>query len=123
MGGGPGVRGMVDKKSVCELLNFLRVPRERCARIVEDVALESVKALYSLHQIRCQALRLNMQKAITRTRRGASSGNASASRHGTFDTNDPSASCNRKRRRRADDDYGETRRRWKKMANDARGRG
>ena len=117
-----GVRGMVDKNSVCELLNFLQVPPERCARIVEDVALESVKALYSLHQIRCQALRLNMQNAGTRTRNGASGGNASASRHGTFDTDDPSASCNRKRRRRADDDYGETRRRWKKMANDARGR-
>ncbi len=62
-----GVRGMIDEKSVSEILNFLRVPRDRCARIIEDVAIKSVKALYSLHQIRYQALRLNMHKAGTRT--------------------------------------------------------
>jgi hypothetical protein len=32
-----GVRGMVDVKSVLEILDFLRVSRQRSAQIVEDV--------------------------------------------------------------------------------------
>ena len=51
---------MVDVKSVLEILDFLRVSTKRRAKIVEDVAIESVKALYSLHQIRYQALNLSM---------------------------------------------------------------
>jgi hypothetical protein len=73
---------MVDeKKSVSEIL---RVPRDRRARIVEDVAIESVEALCSLHQIRCQALRPSMGKASTGTSTAASGGTAAASRHGAF---------------------------------------
>jgi hypothetical protein len=53
---------MIDEKSVSEILNFLQVPRDWRARIIEDVAIEPVKALYSLHQIRYQALRLNMHR-------------------------------------------------------------
>ena len=53
---------MIDKKSVSEVLNFLQVPRTRRTRIIEDVTTESVKALYSLHQIRYLAFRLNMHK-------------------------------------------------------------
>jgi len=113
-----GVRGMIDEKSVSEILNFLQLPRDRRARIIEDVAIESVKALYSLHQIRYQALRLNMHKAGTRTGKTTTGGMLAASRHGAFDTDDPSTSCNRRRRRSADDDYGETQRRWKKMASE-----
>jgi hypothetical protein len=44
-----GVRGMVDAKSVLEILDFIRVSRQKCAKIVEDETIESVKALYSLH--------------------------------------------------------------------------
>ena len=114
-----GVRGMINEKSVTKVLNFLQVPRNRQARIVEDVAIESVKALYSLHQIRYQAFRLNMHKAGATTGKTTTGRMAAASRHGAFDTDDPSTSCSRKRRGRADDDYGETRRRWKKMASEA----
>ena len=114
-----GVRGMINQKSVTKVLNFLQVPRNRQARIVEDVAIESVKALYSLHQIRYQAFRLNMHKAGATTGKTTTGRMAAASRHGAFDTDDPSTSCSRKRRGRADDDYGETRRRWKKMASEA----
>jgi ribonuclease HI len=114
-----GVRGMINEKSVTNVLNFLQVPRNRQAKIVEDVAIESVKALYSLHQIRYQAFRLNMHKAGATTGKTTTGRMAAASRHGAFDTDDPSTSCSRKRRGRADDDYGETRRRWKKMASEA----
>ena len=51
----------------------------------------------------------------------ASGRETAAAEHGTFNMDDPKTRCSRKRRRCADDDYGETRRRWKKMASDARG--
>mgnify|MGYP006978522195 FL=1 len=116
-----GVRGMVDAKSVLEILDFLRVSRQRRAKIVEAVTIESVKALYSLHQIRYQAFNLNRSRARIRSGKVASSGKAAQAQHDTFDTDDPTTRCNSKRRRSADDDYGETRQRWKKMASDARG--
>ena len=113
-----------------EVLNFLQVPRARRTRIVEAVTTESVKALYSLHQIRYQAFRLNMRKTSARNGKMTTGRTAAANRHGAFDTDDPSSSCSgkmsstssRKRRGRADDDYGEKRRRWKKMASEARRR-
>ncbi len=117
-----GVRGMIDANSVSEVLNFLEVPRDRLTRIVEDVTTESVKALYSLHQIRYHAFRLNMHKAIAGTGKTTTGGMAAANRNGAFDTDDPSTRCSRKRRGRADDDYGEQLRRWKKMASEARKR-
>ena len=116
-----GVRGKVDAKSVRDILNFLRVSRKHRAKIVEDVAIESVKALYSLHQIRYQALNLHMSRARIRSGKKASRSTTAQTQHGTFDTDDPTTRCNSKRRRSADDDYGETRQRWKKMASDARG--
>jgi hypothetical protein len=67
------IRGMVDAKSVSEILKFLRVPRDQRAKIVETVAIESVKALYSLHQIRYPALKLNLYRARTRYSHVASS--------------------------------------------------
>jgi hypothetical protein len=115
-----GVRCMLDEKSVPEVMSFLQVPQDRRARISEDVMIKSVKALYSLHQIRYQAFRLKMHKAGTGTsKRTTGGGMAAASRHGAFDTDDPGTICNGKRRRRADEDYGETRRRWKKTASEA----
>ncbi len=45
---------------MCELLDFFWVHRYRCGKSVEDVEIESMKALYCLHQIRCQAVELNM---------------------------------------------------------------
>jgi hypothetical protein len=118
-----GVRGMVDAKSVLEILDFLRVSRQRRAKIVEAVTIESVKALYSLHQIRYQAFNLNRSRARIRSGKVASSGKTAQAQHDTFDTDDPTTRCTSKRRRSADDDYGETRQRWKKMASDARGCG
>jgi hypothetical protein len=47
-----GVRGIVEAQSVLEILDFLRVSRQQRAKLAEDVTIESVKALYSLHQIR-----------------------------------------------------------------------
>jgi hypothetical protein len=117
-----GVRGMIDEKSVSEVLNFLQVPRTRRTRIIEDVTTESVKALYSLHQIRYLAFRLNMHKTSAGKGKMTTSGMVAANRHGAFDTDDPSSSYSGKRRGRADDDYGEKRRRWKKMASEAKGR-
>ena len=111
-----GVRGMIDEKSVSEVLNFLQVPRARRARIIEDVTTESVTATYSLHQIRYQAFRLNMHKTSAGTGKMTTSGMVAANRRSAFDTDDPSSSYIGKRRGRADDDYGEMRRRWKKMA-------
>jgi hypothetical protein len=115
-----GVRGMIDTKSVSEILDFLQVAQDRRAKIVEDVVIESVKALHSLHQIRYQALRLTGYHTSTRSSKIAAGGKIAADQQGTFDI-DPSTSCTRKRRRYADDDYGETRLRWKKMASVARG--
>jgi hypothetical protein len=118
-----GVRGMVDAKSVFEILDFLRVSKKRYAKIVEDVAIESVKALYSLHQIRYRAFNLNMSQARIRSSTVASSrmtAQTQHGQHGTFDTDDPTTRCSSKRRRSADDDYGETRQRWKKMASSAK---
>ena len=117
-----GVLGMINEKSVSEVLNFLQVPRARRTRIIEDVTTESVTALYSLHQIRYQAFRLNMQKTSAGKGKMTTGGMVAANRHGTFDTDDPSSSYSGKRRGRADDDYGEKRRRWKKMASEARRR-
>ena len=117
-----GIRGMVDAKSALEILNFLQVPRKRRATIVEEVAIESVKALYSLHQVRYQAFKLNLSQAKTRSNISASGNRKTAAdQQATFDTDDPNIRCDGKRRRSADDDYGETRLRWKKMASDARG--
>ena len=118
-----GVRGMVDVKSVSKILDFLQVCPKRRTKIVEDVAIESVKALYSLHQIRYQAFNLNLSRARLGSSKAASSRTTVQTKHGTLDTDDPTTRCNSKRRRSADDDYGETRRRWKKMASDARGSG
>ena len=118
-----GVRGMVDVKSVSKILDFLQVCPKRRTKIVEDVAIESVKALYSLHQIRYQAFNLNLSRARLGSSKAASSRTTVQTQHGTLDTDDPTTRCNSKRRRSADDDYGETRRRWKKMASDARGSG
>jgi hypothetical protein len=117
-----GVRGMIDAKSGSEVLNFLEVPRARHPRIIEDVTTESVKALYSLHQIRYHAFRLNLHKAIARTGKSTTGEMAAANQNGAFDTDDPTTRCSRKKRGRADDDYGEQRRRWKKMASEARPR-
>jgi hypothetical protein len=116
-----GVRGMVDAKSVLEILDFLRVSRQRRAKIVVAVTIESVKALYSLHQIRYQAFYLNRSRARIRSSKAASSRMTAQAQHDTFDTEDPTTRCNSKKLRSADNDYGETRQRWKKMASDARG--
>ena len=113
---------MIDAKSVSEVLNFLEGPRARHPRIIEDVTSESVKALDSVHQIRYHAFRLNLHKAIARTGKSTTGEMAAANQNGAFDTDDPTTRCSRKKRGRADDDYGEQRRRWKKMASEARPR-
>jgi hypothetical protein len=115
-----GVRGMVDAKSVSEILDFLGIAKKRRAKIVEDVAIESVKALYSLHQVRYQAFNLDMSRTRIRSSTAASSNTTAQAQDGTFDTDDPTTRCSSKRRRSADDDYGETRQRWKRMASGAR---
>jgi hypothetical protein len=52
---------MVDAKSVLEILDFLRVSRQRRANFVGEVIIESVKTLYSLHQIRSQAFKVSRE--------------------------------------------------------------
>jgi hypothetical protein len=111
-----GVRGMIDAKSVFDILDFLQVARDRRVKIAEDVAIESVKALHSLHQIRYHALRLNMYRTSTRFSKIMANGKIAVDQQGTLNIDDFSTSCTRKRRRYADDDYGETRLRSKKMA-------
>ncbi len=44
-----GIRGLLNKGAIKSCLDFLAVPRQRWERIIEDVAKESVKALYSQH--------------------------------------------------------------------------
>ena len=73
-----GVLGMLDAKSVSEVLNFLQVRRDQRTRFVEDGTTESVKAFYSLHQIRYHAFRLNMHKASAGTGKTTTGGMAAA---------------------------------------------
>ena len=114
------VRGMVDAKSVSEILHFLRVPRNRHADIVEAVAVESVKALRltsnTLSSSQTQSVPSENLIKPSDVRRQDSSGSG----YNTFDTDDPNTRCARKRRRCADDDYGETRlRRWRAVQGEA----
>jgi hypothetical protein len=61
-----------------------------------------------------------MYRARARCSKVASGGKTAADQHDTFDADAPNTRCNREWRRCADDDYGDTRLRWKKMASDAR---
>jgi hypothetical protein len=48
---------------------------------------------------------------------------AQSTRNEVFDADDPDRACNRKRKRRPDEDIDETRRRWKQMEKTTRKRG
>ena len=47
-----GVRGLLHSASAQKLLDFLSVPRQSWKKIIEEVAMESVKAHFSLHRVR-----------------------------------------------------------------------
>ncbi len=117
-----GVRlgGMIDENSVSEILDFLQVTQDWRAKIAEDMAIKSVKALHLLYQMCCQALRLNMYKASTRFNKMEPVRTIAVDQQGTIDTDESSTSCTWKRRGHADDGYGEPQLRWKKMASVAR---
>ena len=116
-----GVRGMIDAKSVSDILDFLQVARDRRVQIAEYVAIESVKALHSLHQVRYQALRLNVYRTSTKFSKMTAGCKKAVDQQGTLNIDNFGTSCTRKRRGYADDDYGETRLRWKQMASVAGG--
>jgi hypothetical protein len=67
-----GVRGMIDVKSVSKILDFLKSLRG-CMQKSWKIAIESVKALYSLHKISYQAFNLNMSRARIGSSKAASS--------------------------------------------------
>ena len=102
-----GIRGLLVKASILKVLDFLSVPRKSWDSIVEGAAIASVKAFYSLHQVRCKALHPS---------------NPAKGLRSTFDTDDPGRTCNRKRRRRSDEDYNNTRRKWQQMERNTRRR-
>jgi hypothetical protein len=108
------IRVTIDPKSLSDILDFLQVARDRRVKIAEDVAFESVKALHSLHQIRYQALRLNMYRASTRFSKIMAGCKIALDQQGTLNIDDFSTSCTTCTLKRlgyasADDDYGETR--------------
>jgi hypothetical protein len=78
-----------------EILDFLRVSRQRRVNIVEEVTIESAKALCSLHQIRYQVFNLSRPQARLRSSNAASSRTTAQAQNGTFDTDDPSAGSER----------------------------
>ena len=77
------------------LLNSLK-------RIIEDVAKESVKAIYSQHRVRCKALKLGPRSSGLHTTRNVAG--ARSTNNEVFDADDPGRACNRKRQRRSDED-------------------
>ena len=94
-------------------LEFLAIHLQRWRRITEDAARESVKAFYSLHRVRCKVLKTGPRSGGLRAT--CHKTGASHARRDVFDADDPNRTCNRKRRRRSDDDINVTRRRWKQM--------
>jgi hypothetical protein len=102
-----GVRGLLVKASTWHVLDFLSVPRKSWDSVIEGAAIASVKAFYFLHQVRCKALHPS---------------NPAKGQRKNFDTDDPRRSCNRKRSRRSDEDYNETRKKWQQMERNTRRR-
>ena len=98
------------KASTGKVLDFLSVPRKSWDGIVGGAlgaAIASVKAFYFLHQVRCKALHR---------------GNPANGLRRKFDADDPGRSCNSKRKRRSDEDYNETRRKWQQTERNTRKR-
>jgi len=95
-----GVRGLLMKAPTQHVLDFLAVPGKSWDGIIEGAAIASVKAFYLLHQVRCKALH---------------HGNQATGLSKNCDADDPSRSCNRKSKRRSDEDYNKTRRKWQQM--------
>ena len=116
-----GIRGLLNSAAIKSCLEFLAVPRQRWERIIEDVAKESVKAFYSQHRVRCKALKLGPRSSVVHTRRNVAEARSTSNE--VFDADDPGRTCNRKRKRRTDEDIDETRRRWKQMEKTTRKRG
>ena len=110
-----GIRGLLNSAMIKSCLEFLAVPRQRWERIIEDVAKESAKAFYSLHRVPCKALKLGPRSSGLRSTRNEAE--APSTRNDVFDTDDPGRACNRKRKRRSEEDIDEpeTRRRWKQV--------
>ena len=108
-----GIHGLLNSATIKSCQEFLTVPRQRWERIIEDVAKESVKAFFSLHRVRCKALKLGPRPSRLRTTRNEAG--TLSTRNDVFDADDPGRACNRKRKRRSDEDIDETRRRWKQM--------
>ena len=111
-----GVRGFLDTASTARILDFLSIPRTHWQRIMEEVAVESVKAFYLLHRARCTALNHSLRLSSHQITQGPARRKVSRSLHGSFDTGDPGRSCGGKKRRRSGEDTADTRRRWKRMA-------
>ena len=116
-----GIRGLLNSAAIKSCLEFLAVPRQRWERIIEDVAKESVKAFYSQHRVRCKALKLGPRSSVVHTRRNVAEARRTSNE--VFDADDQGRTCNRKRKRRTDEDIDETRRRWKQMEKTTRKRG
>jgi hypothetical protein len=73
-----------------------------------------VKLVLGSPRVRYQSFKLNLSQAKTRSNISAPGNRKTAAdQQATFDTDDPNIRCDGKRRRSADDDYGETRLRWK----------
>ena len=116
-----GVRGLLDSAAIQCCLEFLELPRKCWRRIIEDTAKESVKAFYALHRVRCKALQLAPRPCRMRTAQNKAG--VLKTNLGTFDADDPGRACNRKRRRRSDEDIDDTRKRWRQMEKMTRKKG
>jgi len=99
-----GVRGILKTSMFTPIFKFLSIPTIRRTSLLEETALESVKAFYFLHQTRSAII--HPQNLLS----------------GGFPADDAGRSCNRKRKRRSIEDYVETRKKWKQMATTVHGR-
>ncbi len=77
-------------------------------KIIEDVAMESVISFFSLHRVRHQALNHGLRVSITRISKDAEGRSTGTYQHRIFGSDDQGRSCDRKRRRRSDDDLNAT---------------
>ena len=118
-----GVRCLLDSETTKCYLKFFKMlwQPEYWRRIIEDTSKESAKAFYSLHCVRCKsackALRIcpwSIRMRTTQNKAGASN-----NRSYVFDAYGPGRACDRKRRRRSNDDINDAQAMEAEGGNDA----
>ena len=99
-----GICGLLNVSAFSSHYKFLSIPNPQHTILLEETALESVKAFYFLNPTR---------RAVLHPQDPVSGGIA---------TDDPGRSCNRKTKRRSVKEYMAARKKWKQMAATMHGR-